>query len=128
MYGVALLAGVAGAAGDIVIYHWAKHGGFGWIIVSCAVFSISVMAFGLLLRFDGRSLGTAFLFVTMLHSLTIVACDRFYFGKRFNPMEWAGFAFAVVAVVLLELGHADEQSSETDVGAKPSSATTEKRP
>lgn len=128
IYGLVLLTGAAGAAGDILVFHWAKHGGFGWMLLSVSVFTISVISFGLLLRFDSRSLGAAFLFVTMLHTLSVLACDRFFFGERFSRMEWLGLIFAVVAIVLLELGHAGRQPSPTNPETGLVNRTVEEQP
>lgn len=104
VYGLLLAAGVTGGLGDLWIYHWATSGKAWWLMTSCVVWLASLLCFGLILRWDTRAFGAAFMLTSVFHIVLVVACDRLYYGGRVSTLEWVGMGFALVAVVLLELG------------------------
>lgn len=107
-WGLLAAIGVLGGIGDVWVYRWAKSDRTPWLAASCLAHAASVVLFGLLLKWDGRAFGTAFMLSSVVHVVLVVAADVLYLGGRPTSAEWAGMALAAVALVLLEAGRAEE--------------------
>jgi drug/metabolite transporter (DMT)-like permease len=123
VYGLLVAIGGTGGLGDIWIFNWAKSGNLWWLVLASLVWLSSLILFGLLLKWDSRTFSAAFMLATVFHALLVVVCDLIYFGGRLTRMEWAGIGFAVIAVILLELGHENhnESSAPPSIAAEVSS-------
>lgn len=100
--------GVLGGVGDVWIYRWARSDRPVWLGVSCLAHGASVVLFGLLLKWDGRAFGSAFLLTSVVHVVLVVAADLLALGGRPNAVEWVGMVLAAIAILMLETGRADE--------------------
>lgn len=104
-YLLLLLVGLSGGAGDILLYQWAKSSRAGWLVAALASWLVSVLLFGLLLKYGGRGLSVSFAMAAVLHIAMVLTWDFWFVGSRLNRLELAGLALAVVAVVVIEIGH-----------------------
>ena len=118
-YLLLLLIGITGGLGDIWIYLWARSDRPVWLLLASVVWLISLVLFGLFLRFDSRGLGTAFMLSSVLHIGLVIAFDQLFTSARMNRLEWAGLFLAVLAVLLLELGHGQHEDPTSGVPEGP---------
>lgn len=103
-YGLLVAIGLSGGLGDIWIFNWARSSETWWLLVACFAWVVSLIMFGLLLKWDNRTFCAAFMLSTVFHVVLVVGVDLVYFGGRLSQLEWVGMGMATVAIVLFELG------------------------
>jgi len=102
---VMLVVGITAAAGDILIFRWSKSASSVDLLLSLGSWTISLVLFGLLLRWSGRTLGLTFIVAAVLHTLLILLWDVFAEKTRWTTLELVGIVVAVTGVIITEVGH-----------------------
>lgn len=100
-----ILVGALGGAGDILIDRWAKTSRGSLLALSLSSWLICVLLFGWLLKHSGRGLGVTFALSAVVHIVLVLGWDFWFAGSRLNRIEWIGVTFAVIAVLMMEVGH-----------------------
>lgn len=103
---VLLIVGITAASGDILIFRWSKSASPTDLMLSLGSWTISLVLFGLLLRWSGRSLGLTFIVAAVLHTLLILLWDVLAEKTRWTTLELIGILVAVTGVIITEVGHA----------------------
>jgi hypothetical protein len=111
-YIVLAVVGLAGAAGDISLYRWAKSSRLGWLAFGMASWIVSLLLFALLLRHGERSLGATFVLAAVIHVGVVLGWEWFRGESNTSTLLWVGLVMAAVGIVLIELGHYWGGSSE----------------
>lgn len=111
-YGMLLLIGVTGAAGDVLLYRWATEHHNGWLAAALSIWAFSLVLFGLLIRWGGRTLGLTFVLAAVVHTALILSWDIATSSQRLSRMEWVGLTLAVLGVLLIELAQHSSQANK----------------
>lgn len=115
IYALLFLSGLSGAIGDIGLYKWAKNDSVGWLVVAVVSWSLSLGAFGLLLRIEQRSLTVLFVLSAAVHILTVVACDRISVTSSLSRTEWLGVLLGIAAILVIQLGQQPDEAHERHI-------------
>lgn len=107
-YGLLLLAGLTGGAGDILLAQWAKVNRPIWMAAGLGVWGVCLVLFALLMRHGGRSLGVTFTLSAVVHMAVVLGWDLAMGETKATLAQWVGIALAVVGVVLIEAGQGGE--------------------
>jgi multidrug transporter EmrE-like cation transporter len=105
VYLMLALAGFAGAAGDTLLNHWAISGAMRSLVLSTLLWFVAVGCFGGVLKFQAFPFGPAVVLGLLVHAGMAVVLDRWCFGGRLTPMQWAGLGCAVAAILLIDRGN-----------------------
>ncbi|NUP95330.1 MAG: hypothetical protein HUU28_04120 [Planctomycetaceae bacterium] len=103
--GLFLGSAALGAAGDIMIFRWAKGGPSGWLPAGVALSALGLMLMGVAFRRSTASFTVCVLLLVAVHVLIDVLWDVGFSGARLSTLEWAGVACAALSVVLLHFGN-----------------------
>jgi len=103
-YGLIIAVGVTGAVGDILINRWAQSRDLFSLVISYALWILSVTLLGYFLRLERYTFASAIVIAVIVHTTVAVIADIRIFGGRITNLQWIGFVFALVAFVLIELG------------------------
>jgi hypothetical protein len=102
--------GVLGAISDATLNEWAQSHRGAWLVLSYALWIAVATLFGFLLRSEHLSFGVLVVLFLLANSAIAVVLDRVVFGGSIRPGQWAGLAFALLAVVCIEYGRAGSSS------------------
>lgn len=102
---------MTGAAGDLLLYRWATARHNGWLAGALSSWIVSLILFGLLLRWSGRTLGVTFVLAAVVHTAIILSWDAIKSGRRLSLLEWAGLALAMAGVLFIEWGQLSSEAS-----------------
>jgi len=116
-YTILIASGALGALGDVLMNHWAKSGKTLSLVASLFLWVVAVSAFAWLLKAGRFPFGGAVVLGLLVHSTTALIFDRLYFGGRLSIWQWGGIALAVLAMVLIDLGHASTDRQRVDAKA-----------
>ena len=104
-----LVAGLIGAAADVVLMRWAVASGLQpklWLESATAILVFATM-FALAIRRGiqgGHPLSIVALVVLLSNISLLLLYDSYANGISLTPMQWAGFAFGIITAVCFELG------------------------
>ena len=104
VYVLLVFTGAVGAAGDALTNHWVRTNRVVWLAASFVLWIIAAALFAWLLKSEQFTFGVAVVLALLIHSTLAVVFDRFYFGGRLSAWQWAGFACALIAIVLINRG------------------------
>lgn len=107
-YGMLMLAGLTGAAGDILLAQWAKVNRPIWMAAGLGVWGICLLLFALLMRHGGRSLGVTFTLSAVIHVALVLGWDLVMGETKATLAQWVGIGLAVAGVLLIEAGQGGE--------------------
>ena len=93
-----------GVLGDVLLNQWAKTQALWWWGLSIPVWMVIATAFGWALREKHYSFGLTVLVILLIHSGLVLVWDVLVERAVFTPMQWAGIAAGITAIVLLEMG------------------------
>lgn len=96
---VALLA----AIGDILIYRWSKSLSVTTLVIAILIWVLSLILFGLALRWWNRSLTITFALTVVIHALIVTLWEVAFQQKHFSRTEWLGLCLAMASIIVLEL-------------------------
>ena len=102
LYAAVLVIGILGAAGDLVLYRWSKSNELWELLLGLLLWIVSLVAFGYLLRYGGRSLSVVFILTAVAHSLIVLGWDIFSVSRRVSFAEGIGIGTALVGVLIIE--------------------------
>lgn len=103
------LAGLIGAAADVVLMRWAVAQGLSpklWlqssaaILIFAAVFALAIQR-GIR---EGHPLSIVALVVLLTNIGFLLLWDRYAYDVALSPVQWAGFGFGVITALCFELG------------------------
>lgn len=103
---VLVTIGITAAMGDVFIFRWSRTNAALDVLLAIGSWTVSLVLFGLLLRWTGRPLGLAFVLVAAIHTILILLWDRLVEKTTWTWMECAGVALALFGALLIEIGHA----------------------
>lgn len=95
------LAGAFAGAGDLCLKLGAQSVGRSWTVGGAALWACSAVLFARALRLQPLLVaGTTFVTV---NAVIVVVLSQVVFREPVLPLQWAGIALAVIALVLIEL-------------------------
>lgn len=107
-YGLLVGVGLLGAISDAVLNRWAKVGGIGWLVASYAAWCVVATVLGVMYRAKHFSFGAATAIFLLANVVFAVGMDYLLFEGKITKTQWAGIGLAALALVVLELGKANE--------------------
>lgn len=93
-----------GVTGDVLINQWAKTTFVHWWWLSIPVWIVTATLFGVVLRDGHYSFGVAVVVILLLHSGLVLVWDVMFERTILTPVQWAGVAAALAALILIEIG------------------------
>src|SRR3989344_9081221 len=101
LYAIALVAGLAGGLGDILLYKWAKGAGeLKYIISGFSCWLIALVLFTAMLK-RGLLADCVILFLLANCAIALIA-GPIFFHDPMSKQKWLGVALAISALVLIE--------------------------
>lgn len=107
-YALLVGAGLLGAISDAILNQWAKVGGVGWLVASYAAWCLVATVLGFMFRAKHFGFGAAMVIFLLANVVFAVAVDYVAFKGKITKTQWAGIGLAVAALVVLELGKAED--------------------
>ena len=104
-FAVLAVIGITAACGDILIFRWSRSNSVSDLLLSIGSWSVSLILFGLMLRWTGRPLGLAFVLVAALHTILILLWDTIVEKTTWTRTECLGVALALLGALLIEISH-----------------------
>lgn len=96
--------GLLGAISDATLNQWAQSNRGAWLVLSYGLWIAVATLFGLILRAEHLSFGTAVIVFLTVNSAFALALDILVFGGSLNARQGLGVLMAVGAMAMLELG------------------------
>ncbi|KKT84733.1 MAG: hypothetical protein UW83_C0037G0001 [Parcubacteria group bacterium GW2011_GWD1_44_9] len=104
MFLMVVTVAALGVAGDVLVNQWAKTHLVRWWLLSLPVWVVTATVFGVVLREKHYSFGITVVVILLIHSGLVLAWDTLIERAILTPMQWAGVAAAIAAIVLMEGG------------------------
>ena len=108
VYTTLLIVGIGGVAGGILVYRWAQTNRLDWWLWSVVAWILLATLFGVLLRWEYFTFGTAVVLALLIHSVSALIFDRFFNGVKLTNISLVGVIFALFALVLIDMGRSHE--------------------
>lgn len=103
LYAMALVAGLTGGLGDILLYKWAKGAGeLKYIVSGFVCWAIALVFFAMMLK-KGLLADCVILFLLANCAIALIA-GPIIFHDPMSRQKWLGVALAITALVLIETG------------------------
>lgn len=116
VYVLLCLSGAAGAVADWSLDRWqATRVPWWWVVVILGI-SADIALFVAVLSTARFSFGITVTMSLVTHSLVGLGFDRVFNGESYGPVTWAGIAFGLMGMALMDLGGSE---SETSAAAEP---------
>ncbi len=104
IYSVIIAVGIVGVIGDVAVYQWARSSRIEWWILSAIIWIGAATLFGLVLRQGYFTFGTAVILALLVHSISALLIDFFYYRVTLSHISLLGVTFALIALYLIEAG------------------------
>lgn len=104
--------GLTAAGGDIFIYRWSRSGASFDMALSLLSWAVSLILFGLFLRWSQRSLGPMFVVAATVHTALILLWDILVEKNTWTVQELIGIILGIVAIALVEMGGNESPKTE----------------
>ena len=104
MFLMVVMVAMLGVIGDVLVNQWAKTQLVRWWVLSIPMWIATATMFGFVLREKRYSFSVALIIILLLHSGLVLAWDTLIERAILTPMQWAGVAAAMAAIVLMEVG------------------------
>lgn len=104
IYGIFIVAGIIGTAGDVLTYQWAKSQHLGYLLGACALWITCLALMGYLMQMERYSFGAVVVLTTISNILLSILWSFSFLKLRPSLLEWSGVILAIISVLLIEIG------------------------
>jgi len=104
MFLMVVMVAMLGVIGDVLVNQWAKTQLVRWWVLSIPMWIATATMFGFVLREKHYPFGITVVVILLIHSGLVLAWDTLIERAILTPMQWAGVAAAMAAIVLMEVG------------------------
>ncbi|HEY4506495.1 MAG TPA: hypothetical protein VJJ24_03555 [Candidatus Paceibacterota bacterium] len=101
---LAVLMGVVGATGDILVNRWAATGSFRWWLMAAPFWLGMMSLLGYTLRANLAQFSVVVVIALLVNILIVLLWDTVIMKTQLLSLQLAGIVVAIVAMVLIELG------------------------